>query len=87
MHTTHVRALALVVVGSLVGAQTVRADIYRWDTGELIPGTEGIEPGPGVQLRDWNTEDHNLRYADFAGLDLSNARFEISLRNHARLGR
>lgn len=30
------------------GAQiATRADIYRWDNGKLIPGTEGIEPGPG----------------------------------------
>ena len=31
-------------------ASNLHADIYRWDTGELIPGTEGIEPGPGVDL-------------------------------------
>ena len=32
------------------GRSLTHADIYRWDTGEVIPGTEGIEPGPGVQL-------------------------------------
>src|SRR5687767_7641393 len=25
-----------------------QADIFRWDNGQLIPGTEGIMPGPGV---------------------------------------
>ena len=37
---------------------TAHADIYRWDNGQLIPGTEGITPGSGVQL------DHmELEYA------------------------
>ena len=27
-----------------------QADIFRWDNGQLIPGTEGITPGPGVNL-------------------------------------
>ncbi len=65
--------LGVLLLGTLFPA---RADIYNWQTGEVIPGTEDIEPGPGVRLWDWNTEDRNLRYADFAGLDLSNARFE-----------
>jgi hypothetical protein len=34
------------------------ADIYRWGTGEVIPGTEGITPGPGVQL-----QNHELGFA------------------------
>ena len=37
-----------VLLGTL--AQPLPADIYRWDTGEVIPGTEGITPGPGVDL-------------------------------------
>ena len=32
-------------------AASGRADIYRWDNGQVIPGTEGITPGPGVDLR------------------------------------
>jgi hypothetical protein len=28
------------------GPAAVQADIYRWDDGQLIPGTEGITPGP-----------------------------------------
>ena len=54
----------------------VRADIDNWQTGEVIPGTEGIEPGPGVDLRGWNTPDHNLVFADFSGgLDLTGSLF------------
>ncbi len=32
------------------GGPLARADIYRRNTGEVILGTEGIEPGPGVQV-------------------------------------
>ena len=37
------------------------ADISRWDTGEVNPGTEGIMPGPYIQLSDWNIDPHDLR--------------------------
>jgi hypothetical protein len=57
----------------LTGAPA-RADIFRWDNGQLIPGTQGITLGPGVQLPFWNTDLHNLRYADFTG-DLSDSIF------------
>jgi uncharacterized protein YjbI with pentapeptide repeats len=49
------------------------ADIYHRYTGELIPRTEGIEPGPGVQLNDME-----LEYADLRGVDLTGANFEQS---------
>jgi uncharacterized protein YjbI with pentapeptide repeats len=63
--------VALLCVGLL--AALGRADIYRWDNGEVIPGTEGIQPGPGVQL------DHRvLDHADLSELDLSGANFELS---------
>jgi hypothetical protein len=51
-------------------AATGRADIYRWDDGQVIPGTEGIEPGPGVQL------DHlGLQYAWLSTWDLAGVTF------------
>jgi uncharacterized protein YjbI with pentapeptide repeats len=57
-----------------LGVSVSRAEIYRWDTGEAIPGTEGITPGPGEWLGYWNTEARNLRFADFSGgLDLCGA--------------
>lgn len=59
--------------------------IRNWQTGGIIPGTEVIPPGPSIRVDGWNTEDHNLRYADFShrnltqasfvGADLSNALF------------
>jgi hypothetical protein len=43
---------AAVVLGTLLATQSAsHADIYRWNTGEVIPGTERIKPGPGVQLQ------------------------------------
>ena len=47
-------------------AATCRADILRWDNWQVIPGTEGIEPSPGLQLEQWNTQERNLRYAQLA---------------------
>ena len=32
-----------------------RADIHRWNTGDVIQGTASIEPGPGLRLENWNT--------------------------------
>ena len=56
-----------------------RADIYRWDNGNVIPGTQGITPGPGVDLSYWNTAARNLRFADFSGgLDLTGSNFYFS---------
>ena len=57
-----------------------QADIFRWDNGQLIPGTEGITPGPGVNLSspygEWSSPQRNLRFADFSGgLDLTEASF------------
>jgi uncharacterized protein YjbI with pentapeptide repeats len=66
--------MALIFLVAL--AASGRAAIFRWDNGQVIPGTEGITPVPGVNLSDWNTDSHNLRYADFsAGLNLSDASF------------
>lgn len=71
---------ALVALAMLLATVTVHADIYRLDNGQVIPGTEGITPGPGIDLSGgWNNDSHNLRYADFSGgLDLSGAKFATS---------
>ena len=53
-----------------------QADILRWDTGEVIPGTEEIEPGPRLEMSGWNEESQNLRFADFSGgVDLTRSNF------------
>ena len=60
-----------------------QAEIVRWDTGETIPGTEGIVPGRGVDLSFWNTASRNLDYASLRTMDLSRAEFWSSRLNYA----
>lgn len=61
------RALALICMSLLLVAQG-RADIFRWDNGDLIPGTEGVTPGPGVVL-----SQYELAYAELSDYDLATA--------------
>ena len=70
------RVYGLMLACSLLSASapTSRADIKNWLFGETIPGTEGIVPGPGVDL-----SERDLSYADLAGLDLSYAVLHESL--------
>ncbi|MEX2141784.1 MAG: pentapeptide repeat-containing protein [Pirellulales bacterium] len=65
------------------------ADIFRWDNGQVIPGTEGIAPGPGVDLNshsgEWSSPQRNLRFANFSGgLDLTQASFWRSWLDNSR---
>jgi uncharacterized protein YjbI with pentapeptide repeats len=55
---------------AVISTSSARAQIYRRDTGELIPGTQGITPGPGVRL-----DYLDLECADLADCDLSGASF------------
>lgn len=64
----HIRWLMVLAIGPALICSTSNADIFRWDDGELIPGTEGIEPGPGVSL--WNLD---LTAANLASTNLANS--------------
>lgn len=64
---------------TLLASARLDADVINWQTGETIPGTEGIVPGPGLTLI-----DRDLAFADFAGLDLTAARFNESRLENAR---
>ena len=64
---------------TLLASARSDADVINWQTGETIPGTEGIVPGPGLTLI-----DRDLAFADFAGLDLTSARFNESRLQNAR---
>ncbi len=76
---------ALALAACLAWTPTAWAQILRWDNGQVIPGTEGITAGPGVQLDQWNTDAHNLRFANFAGSpDLNQANFYASWLDNAR---
>ena len=65
---------------------TAHADIYRWDTDAVIPGTEGITPEPWSDFVSWNTDELSLRYADLSGgLDLHDSSFDASWLDDANL--
>ena len=49
------------------------ADVRRRTTGEVIPGTEGITPGPAAPLG-----NRDLEFADLDQLDLTGATFKGS---------
>ncbi len=74
------RLVLLLLPLILVTFGATHADIYRWDNREVIPGTEGIEPGPGVDL-----SGMDLRYADLTGENLQRANFEASNLGNASL--
>ncbi len=50
------------------------ADIFRWDTGALIPGSQELVAQPDSDLG-----GRNLRYADFRATNLAHARFVESM--------
>ena len=57
--------LTVVALCTLLVTPAAHADIYRWDTGEVIPGTEGIEPGHSLRLN-----NAQLQYAELSNTDL-----------------
>ncbi len=72
------KRLILILVVLLVLSAGVRADIFRWDNGAMIPGTEGIAPGPGVQLRAEDCDEPGCQ-----GLsDPNSQRLRGNCRNH-----
>ncbi|MFO0915316.1 MAG: pentapeptide repeat-containing protein [Pirellulales bacterium] len=67
---------SLIIVALLLTA-TTHAQIYRWDNGQVIPGTEGITLGPDLELIRWASEGFNLRFGNFTG-DLTRANLSRS---------
>jgi hypothetical protein len=86
--TRPTRRLPCLVAGLLIASVGVSGPspgaIYNWETGEVIPGTAAITPGPGVDLSGWNTPGHTLESANFGFADLTNASFEASDLTRAR---
>ena len=61
-----------------------QAEILNWQTGETIPGTESIDPTAGVDLSGWNSDERQLKFADFRYLDLNGAAFDESWLHSSR---
>ena len=81
------RAILRAMVGALLafvvaGASPALADIYydylSTSQGQVIPGTQGITPGPGIDLSGWNTLGHQLEFANLQYINLTNASFATS---------
>ncbi|MCA9150685.1 MAG: pentapeptide repeat-containing protein [Planctomycetales bacterium] len=78
LHVLLRRSLPLAFAIAVVSSS--RAEIYRWDTGGLIPNTVGIQPAPEVQL-----SGRQLQYADLRSVDLSDANFEQATVRYGKL--
>jgi uncharacterized protein YjbI with pentapeptide repeats len=52
--------------------------IYNIQNGQVLPGTQGITPAPGIDVSDWNTPGHELEYAELYDTNLTNASFANS---------
>ena len=50
--------LALAIIVAALVSPT-RADIFRWDNGQVIPGTEGITPAEGLNPLQQAFKDHH----------------------------
>ena len=62
-----------------------QADIFRWDNGQLIPGTKASRRDQGLTFSEWSSPQRNLRFADFSGgLDLTQANFACSWLDNSR---
>jgi uncharacterized protein YjbI with pentapeptide repeats len=70
----------------LLSVTNSRADVLNWLTDSVIPGTESITPGPGVQLANWNTDSHNLKYAILDHYTLTGSSFANSWLNGTSFG-
>ena len=55
------------------------ADIFRWDNNQLIPGTEGIVPGPGIRLAEFQLQYANLSSANLFDSTLNNSHLSFAL--------
>ena len=72
-HRFTLLALAVCLPFRMVAAN---ADVLNWQTNEVIPGTEGITPGPGVDFWALNNDGFDLSFADFGGFDLTGGVFD-----------
>jgi uncharacterized protein YjbI with pentapeptide repeats len=73
---------ALLCLLAIALSKSAYGDIYynsaSPNAGQVIPGTQGIAPGPGIDLSNWNTSGHVLTYASLSNFNLANANFQNS---------
>src|SRR3954468_14322766 len=61
---------ALALAALAAAAHSAHAEIYRWDNNQLIPGTVGINPAPGVNLSSMSLQVANLNNAQLQSASL-----------------
>ena len=71
-----VLARILLAISMALPTSIVDGDVYNWQTGEVILGTEGITPRAGVDFWSLNNDGFDLSYADFSNLDLRRGVFD-----------
>ncbi len=62
---------------AILAAVPSRADIFRWDNGQVIPGTEGITPGPRVQLDHRQLDYARLNNREMTGINFEESNFPL----------
>ncbi|MCC7406834.1 MAG: pentapeptide repeat-containing protein [Phycisphaeraceae bacterium] len=67
--------VGIAAAAAIIVSVSAQGQIYNWQSGQVIPGTQAITPGPGVMLSGWNTSGQNLRFAALGVLDLTGATF------------
>jgi uncharacterized protein YjbI with pentapeptide repeats len=88
-HPTSARWSRLLIASLVAASWLSRAAegqiYYNYNSpnaGQIIPGTSGITPEPGVDLSGWNTPGHQLDFANFNYSSLAGSSFANSdLRN------
>jgi uncharacterized protein YjbI with pentapeptide repeats len=80
MNHRHIWIASALLLTVALHCSASRADIYRWDNGQPIPDTEGITPGPGVQLN-----NRDFEFAELSQTNLADANFNFANLSNARL--
>ena len=78
LRTAVYAVLVFVVARASPAWADILYDPFSTSYGQVIPGTQGITPGPGVDLSGWNTPGHELEFAILEFIDLTNASFANS---------
>jgi uncharacterized protein YjbI with pentapeptide repeats len=85
-HATRKLALAcLLALPHFPATLPAPAQVYRWDNGQLCPGTQNIPPVPGAIYSNFSRADRNLDFADLQSKQLTSTQITASSLTSAKL--